>query len=900
MASFTGPRAEQYEYLKYLMRHRYIELSVYYTEKTKLHKQETAVIKRRAAAEQRKIVRAAQRKAQAQAKRQATLAAKKLKLTALSQVDSPVGHDAMFGFFEPIRSRDVRILVFNKATQELHLDTLMSVPETYDRFRQQLMNQLGAGSDIEADIITGSKFVAVLPQTTEAKRLIQSFRDGIQHCVFTPIFKLMEQRLHAAGEGSAKRYKQRINRLHELQQQYLAGVPEEEMETVAKAAGLKVIILDVLGNAIMTFNEAGKVGTLYLSNTRANHVEVGMVVRSDPEEVDLQRLIDILHDCRDSKVHYEFEGDLRNGVPRRINTLNGSYVLADPEREAYAKFDEEIGVFNRQLNATKYPELNEFLKAGRIINGWSCPLGNDDETGCLDLKQAYAQFKHAPLYAGFLGKVHQFRSGSFDEAFMREHIGFYRITITSEPPLLAQYLGLYQGLTTVLFSQEILMWASHGITFTSDMGAWGERFDFTFPEYMLENRRYAIWAGRLGADRTHRNVTMPATSEFADHVKSYGHDVLYWKDDGMMTVKLPNNNRFTAHHILGAITAYTRMNMVQAMLQFQPEQLCRVVMDGIYYKGVAPTLPNFHEKPVAAEMSSMCWYAEAATEITAPPMAQIIRDSFLGGQGGAGKTYAVLTDPGFIDPMIVTPCHVLGKDAHEKYSVPYTTIHKLIGLECTPYRMERRIPGVIVLDEITQYDAANVDRVRKMYPECLFVGVGDISREGNAYQCRTGDGNTWSTVWKPTGVDYIEYTTDRRSLDADIAALKLRIRQQMDTVRGADETVRMTMWAKANLPQHQLDFQPGDVCIAGTHRTNKKLLADGIISGYYKKGGHVSNEAQPGFEQRGSFTIHSFQGRTIENGRIFIFLDDMFEISMLYTAVSRARRIDQLRFIHRY
>jgi len=52
-------------------------------------------------------------------------------------------------------------------------------------------------------------------------------------------------------------------------------------------------------------------------------------------------------------------------------------------------------------------------------------------------------------------------------------------------------------------------------------------------------------------------------------------------------------------------------------------------------------------------------------------------------------------------------------------------------------------------------------------------------------------------------------------------------------------------------------------------------------------------------EKRGSFTIHSYQGQTIESGNVWIVIDDMFDYAMLYTAVSRCVRFDQLRFVMR-
>jgi hypothetical protein len=92
-------------------------------------------------------------------------------------------------------------------------------------------------------------------------------------------------------------------------------------------------------------------------------------------------------------------------------------------------------------------------------------------------------------------------------------------------------------------------------------------------------------------------------------------------------------------------------------------------------------------------------------------------------------------------------------------------------------------------------------------------------------------------------------------------------------------------------------FQSGDVWIAGTNATSKTLLENGVCSGWYKQGGHVSFEEKDEYEKRGSFTIHSFQGRTVETGKIFISICDMFEYSMLYTAVSRAVHFGQLVFV---
>ena len=563
-------------------------------------------------------------------------------------------------------------------------------------------------------------------------------------------------------------------------------------------------------------------------------------------------------------------------------------------------------------------ELNAFLKAGRIINGWSTTLGDRVATGCADMPSAYTQFKKCHKYSGFLGHIHQFRSGKFSVDFVKEHLGYYQIIIRGGIDWLMEKLGLYVGLSTVLFSPEILYFIDNGLEVDIVQGAWGSRFDFDFPEYMMElvkgkkYKRYAAWAGRLGIERMETSHTIPASSEWASHL-AVKHNVYYWREQGLVTIKKPVKKCFTAHHIFGGLTSYVRIQMMEAMKMFEPSNLVRVVLDGIYYCGEKPAgLAWFSDKDVKINESSMPWYNEEEVPV-APPLCRIIGNSLLTGQGGSGKTYSVFKNPGFNTILYVSPSHILGQDVRDKYGAIYTTIHKLIGIDCRPYSEEYRVPPVIFIDEITQIDASWIDKAFQMYPSSLILLAGDVDSEGRWYQCRSGCGDEWNTIWKPveifgcnpkstfgdakSKVDVIEYLEDRRSQDDELKTLKLRIRDAMKACNLDSGMFEMEEWARKNLPISEFNFQPGDTCIAGTHRTNAKLLEKGIVSGYYKKGGYVSDVELPEYEKRGSFTIHSFQGRTIENGNIWIFIDDLFEYAMLYTAVSRAVRISQIKFV---
>jgi hypothetical protein len=730
--------------------------------------------------------------------------------------------------------------------------------------------------------------------------------------VFRPIIRFLEAKLEDASPGSAKRHMQRIAALREMEEEYLSksgenqGVHQDDMEKVCKVAGLKVVLEDIFKDKLMEWNSNGKVGSIRFRNTRENHVESGIVITSDPVQVSEEQMMKVYSELKKSGDWFRVEGDFKNNLPSKLETLTGALQLVDEDKEICKAFDKELGIINYKVNARKFPELNAFLKAGRIVNCWNCDLNGGEADGCVDMPKAYAQFKKCDYYSGFLGQIHQFRAGSFDAAFVREHLGFYGVRVLGGEDWLLQKLGMTVGTECVLFGPELLFLMDEGVQFEIFQGAWGSRFDFEFPSQMLKKGRYTWWSGKLGMERDEVRHTVPGSRQWAEHLAAQGHSVYHWSNDNLVTIKRPAPQVFTGHHILGAITAYLRIQMIKAMRMFQPHQLVRVVADGIYYRGEKPAgVAWFGDKPIKPHNFAAPWYKQE--EIPKfPEMGQILGHSLLTGQGGSGKTYSVFANPGFHNLLYVSPSHLLGQDVREKFpGSKYTTINKLVGIDCRPYREEFRVPSVIFVDEITQIPAEWVDKVFDLYPESLVLLAGDIDSTGRWYQCRSGDGQNWNEIWNPLthpSVKVIEFLEDRRSRDPELKELKLRIRQKMRECTDDSPVMEMLDWSHQNLSfVSKIEFKEGDTVIAATHKTNKKVLDAGIVSGWYRKGGDVaySEPEGKGWEKRGSFTTHSYQGKTIETGTVWIVVDDMFEYAMLYTAVSRVVNFSQLRFVRR-
>jgi len=753
----------------------------------------------------------------------------------------------------------------------------------------------------------GDKIAMIAQTRIPAKRLFQVFRDGISHCVFTPILnRLRDDYFKSESKDVKKRLSQFMAKMTALSDEYSVGVPEDKMEEVAKASGFKIAIHNVLGNELCVYNK-NQTRCMRFTNTRENHLDIGHITLNEiTDKISQEEVIYIWQEALENNWFYMIEGDLKEGVPRKIRTLTRCVEVYDPNKAYYDALNEKIDLNKYKFNATKNPDVNAFIKAGRIINAWATPLSDEKPTGHLDMPKAYTQFKKCSHYMGFLGVIHQWRSGKFDRAFIEEHIGIYRFKVLKCENELFQKLGL--GSVHILPSPEILYFMDNGVEMELDAGVFGSRMDFEFPDEMLVDRRYCIWSGRLSMEHKFRKYTFSSSKRWARHLKhQFGENASYWEDKGVTSVNVPIESVATSHHILAFITSYVRIQMMEAMKKFKVEQLCKVLLDGIYFTGEKPMgLEWFKEKEIKEQCEvSFGWYNNEDLVFTDHwSKVRFSENTLLTGQGGCGKTYGVLTDDCLNKILFVTPSHVLGADVREKYKVPYTTIHRLLGKECTMWKQDHFYPPVVLIDEITQIPAEWVDEVFVQYPDSLIVLAGDITSSGQWFQTRNGCPGNYSKIWKPTcAVEHIE--GDRRSRDSELAELKIKIRDEMLRVfvdGDSGEAQQMIGWAKQNLSQVPFFdvasmFVKGDTCIAGTHDINHKLNLLGVVSGYYKAGGYISDCEKEGFVERGSFTIHSYQGKTIEAGKIFIFLDDMFEYSMLYTAVSRAVNFSQLVFV---
>lgn len=778
----------------------------------------------------------------------------------------------------------------------------------------------------------GTRLEVVVTASTEPivpARLAQAFADGVKHCVAEPLAVHFEKYAeNSTSEESRKKLLRNARAVRAYGAKFPGGIPEgSAMEEMARIARRHIIIKDIFGK--MNVQEYGKGfrNQFKFVNARPHHLEEGAVCIDMAEKCTAEEMTNLVaeHQKRlvENNEFYMFEGPASD--IRCIRSAHGAWRIANPLHEIYERHNVENNIREFGFDAVRYADVNAFLKCSALVNSAPVKLSEEVPTHHHDLRAAYTQHALTPRYEGFLGKIHQWRNvEKVDPETVLGRLCICEFEVLSVSGLPMQ-LGLRVGSRYVLPSPEIKLFRDLGVTVRLINAVFGSKMDLKYGEEIMAEKAYATWAGCMSHDKPKKEYNFKGDKTWAAHLatlygvenvryNTYRHmDLAGTKEECNITVLVDKDFNYTNHHILAFITSYTRINVIEALLKLK--RVSHVVLDGIYHCDDDAVLgEQFRPKPVRpASYFSEGWYMPTEHEWTFPACdVALLSNCVLAGAGGTGKTHTIMTDAGFNRVRYVIPQNMLGHEMTKKYGGGYTTIHKLIGIECMPLYKESISPPVVLLDELTMIPAEWIEEALAKYPHTLFLIAGDIDRAGHWFQCRSGTlGAGFNRVWNGEGCNWKFFTEDRRARDEDLKVLKLALRDVMRRVfeYGDDREARKVAdWVRRR--HHVVGytaaigmFREGDTWIAGTHRTNAKLLEAGIVSGWKSTdnskttGSGVPEDKTKKWEKRGSFTTHSFQGQTVSEGKIFVSIDDSFEYAMIYTAVSRAVLFDQIVFV---
>jgi hypothetical protein len=777
----------------------------------------------------------------------------------------------------------------------------------------------------------------------------QKFLDSIdEHCIFGEIIRYFESLVEDAATKSKATQTNRkslLKKAKELLVLYKDGIPESDMETVAKRLDCAITIEDPNLFVIKTYNTKAKTKRFRYVFSRMDHGEYITVSLTDtPVIVSQEEAKEILAECLRNRTWCKYLGTV--STPKKVITPSNIYQVGTDLGDILYEFTKS---FDRgmKIDAIAEPQLANFCKQGaKVLINWKHT--NKKPTNEIDMKKAYTQFKHAPFYMGFPSIISMVAKVAPDHD-IEAHPGIYEITIDKIPNAsgseeksrgikLARAYGFTEA-TFILTSPWILMLRSLGIVLHTNKGAFGKRFDFEFSPAMIESKAYQIFTGMQIHTEEDLLYKMHCDLEYAETLMStspQGHRMRYCPETSTLLMQQPKEYHGILPQIGSFIIAYTQLNVFKESLKYDPKDIVGTKLDSILLScephDIGPlfvdikTEDDWDGQIKMSSFTSPHVYEPRHADLPDYETPFVMSDYFISGPGGGGKTYKILNTPAFRHVVYATRAWKLVSEKVVEFKIKDIKIrglslNQLLGFdfhgeETQSYKDKFGSPPVIVGDELSMWSKEDVAKLNEMYPHSLILLAGDYGN-GHYYQ---------SSVVRPDQLyhptSYIILDEDRRSINELTRAFKRVMRDLVD--KGDLMEMKLFLLHRFKVEKLKDISYDKDFILTGTnarmHHYTKELLSEDesknhwlvkrhnmsdVFAKYKGEAAYLHGELvdspdmAPGrTEPRHAFTVHSFQGITIkEPKKCFIDIMNLGSVQDIYTAISRVENIDQIHLI---
>lgn len=467
---------------------------------------------------------------------------------------------------------------------------------------------------------------------------------------------------------------------------------------------------------------------------------------------------------------------------------------------------------------------------------------------------------------------------------------------------------------------------------------------------------YSLWTGMTASASDHRVIRRRIDYRLVQDMKEAGEELMWEYDDecydltkdkatnqwvrtlksnvldmesppGCSVQYIPKAASTNCPQIFAFITDYMKMNMIFEMKNIPLQYLYAWKVDSIVYerkegKDVEDFKfrPIFRTKPVKVDfkMSDYIFKPSPCPE----PINRSIVDTmtlFAGG-GGSGKSHYAAT---IRNMLYVAPMWSMCVDFKMKYNNKFVlTPYQALGtngarafFDTTSWR-----PGTMYCDEATMLEHSVYTMLTTM-PAAKHVRMifgGDVDDIGRPFQ------TTFKDMMDVSKLKRKNFDEDHRCEKGDpLIQLKKDVRKFMYENYG--DTTKLISYVKELLKDRIISrerviemYDIEDWILTGTVESYKRwteLLAD--TGEKYIVTDHKSTDVYAALngedialngdiiyydngrcEMRHAFTIHSAQGKTIANN-VFIDMERLdFDYCLLYTALSRAKKLDQIYLVY--
>ena len=450
--------------------------------------------------------------------------------------------------------------------------------------------------------------------------------------------------------------------------------------------------------------------------------------------------------------------------------------------------------------------------------------------------------------------------------------------------------------------------------------------------------------------------------EFYKTFYNENYDVYY--EDGIYNISINNKEKKSKIHLINSIHAYTTTLILENLLKMDIDKVLGVKLDSIVidsdydydyddkifnekkaklsgmFCGTHAMSPEYeHFETVEdyeryIELNNFDCIDKYKTQsnnilnfkkIFTPNGEYIVkRKIYFSGIGGSGKTHCILENLPNKNICYTARSWDLIQGKQNQYNkIIGLSIPKITGL-CNGQKVEQIRNNNIkfmVVDEMTLSDKQEVDQIDKLFSNCFIFLLGDISEDGFPYQCCINE----NQIYKPNSDTQCIVFTKTYRFNEDLNNRLLKLRENQYNNKDNDDRVKIhynyfkELFSDRFFDVKDINFNIDDVGIS-THDDTKKenaltayfLENEKAQPQYYIKKTNIHNgqlrgqklDAKPthsNFECKLFKTIHAYQGRELtHNNKLIVFLGGLHDYNLLYTAVSRARRTEQIYIFDKY
>lgn len=609
--------------------------------------------------------------------------------------------------------------------------------------------------------------------------------------------------------------------------------------------------------------------------------------------------------------------ELFDFVERSVQYISGDYVFQD----------NMTGIGERFEGSGEAP--------------WSVMLDFDKLT-CYDRNKGYAAFRLNKYYQGYkfpaTGNLEFYRVEGLPTDPIISRCGFCQIkniSIEGCLPNVRKYMERVEYLIEGrIYPNPVLrfFW-DNGVRFTVAATAYTNwKRDLAFTEEQINAYVFHRIIGLLDAKDEFKTAYLhvPDRTE-RQHLMMYSADKICHHDDKVLKFKIARTEMKNSCHLASFFLGYHAIGMFDKIFNIPYEDVVYFRVDCIGCKKPPPfdlgtTVGQWKIEPKTG-MKEI--YPTAFTsfkaEFKAVPTIKLTEEKLRFGKinvttgpAGCGKTSQKIKefadmDERLFNAVVALPNNDLKKRFAKEFGVKCSTIHKLFMINSDGHNND----GIkiaqyanVIIDESSMLPVEYVDKMLAM-AEKHHVNLhflGDLNVETlDVYQLPPVNSSVFLThsIFKSKTVRYFKRTVNhRQQADPEFAAY-------LDGIRGKTNAEVMTTlrrFSHIGLADVARLYRDGDVVISSVNAVckeiNSQLTERETLRVKYKKTTKSTAKNEIAFVKREEFdektmelafatTIHLAQGATLE-GRVFVVAKRLFEENMLYVALSRAKKAEQI------